>query len=205
VFVNLSGACVRLGRRNEPGGNPETGPVPIRVDIMGGDRGPHPGTVAAMAGTAVHAAPVTYSVEDPFRADITARIDTDRTIENLGIVAAISKALPSTKRRCGLGSRDMRVATPSHVPGLAGTPARPTRRVLCFWASTIPLAHDAPDCRGYELRSLVVHAGAVPSLGLGSAFRCRMSARGVALGGFACSAQLRKPNYTALLHARTRG
>jgi hypothetical protein len=66
------------------------GVVPIRVDIMdraghggGGLDPPGPmGTAAVPAGTAVLAAPVTYSVEDPIRADITARIDTDRPIEN---------------------------------------------------------------------------------------------------------------------------
>jgi hypothetical protein len=62
------------------------GVVPIRVDIMDradhGDGGLDPpgpmGTAAVPAGTAVLAEPVTNSVEDPIRADITARIDTDR-------------------------------------------------------------------------------------------------------------------------------
>jgi hypothetical protein len=60
------------------------GVVLIRVDIMDrahhGDGGldrPGPmGMAAVPADTAVLAAPVTYSVEDPIRADTTARIDT---------------------------------------------------------------------------------------------------------------------------------
>jgi hypothetical protein len=67
------------------------GVVPIRVGIMmdraddggGGLDPPGPmGTAAVPAGTAVLAAAVTYSVEDPILADTTARIDTDRPLEN---------------------------------------------------------------------------------------------------------------------------
>jgi hypothetical protein len=58
------------------------GAVPIRVDRPAPGNGCGYGRYRGPRG----------AIEDPFRADITARIDTDRTIENLGNVAAISKA-----------------------------------------------------------------------------------------------------------------
>ena len=88
------------------------GVVPIQVDIMAradhGDGGLDPpgpmGTAAVPAGTAVLAAPVTYSVEDPILADTTARIDTDRPVENgpapvsSQIMGRASKALKAGPR-----------------------------------------------------------------------------------------------------------